>query len=114
MSISLASDEPVIEQKGLRANFRWTMTEAWDERRLAAFLMTKHRRSDSDWTRRPSPFFASLGQTTVECSVPVAHSDALPELARILTSELRGILIGAGQIHDQMINGQDWKSVSPP
>jgi len=46
--------------------------------------------------------------------VPVAHSDALPELAGILTAELKGILIGAGQIHDQMIDGQDWKSVSPP
>lgn len=114
MSISLASDAPEIEQKGLRANFRWAMTEPWDERRLAAFLMTKHRRSDSDWTRRPSPFFASLGQKSVECSVPVAHSDALPELAGILTSELKGILIGAAQIHDQMIDGQDWKSVSPP
>ncbi len=114
MSISLASDTPEVEQKGLRANFRWTMTETWDERRLAAFLMTKHRRSDSDWTRRPSPFFASLGQSTVECSVPVAHSEALPELAQILTSELRGILTGAGQIHDQMIDGQDWKTVSPP
>jgi hypothetical protein len=114
MSISLASDAPEVEQRGLRANFRWAMTEPWDERRLAAFLMTKHRRSDSDWTRRPSPFFASLGQSTVECSVPVAHSDALPELAGILTSELKGILIGAAQIHEQMINGPDWKSVSPP
>ena len=114
MSITLASDAPEVEQKGLRANFRWTMSEPWDERRLAAFLMTKHRRSDSDWTRRPSPFFASLGQTTVECSVPVAHSDALPELAGILTSELKGILVGAARIHGQMINGQDWKTVSPP
>ena len=82
MSISLAQDEPAVEQKGLRANFCWIMTEPWDERRLAAFLMTKHRRSDSDWTRRPSPFFASLGQSTIECSVPVARPDALPELAR--------------------------------
>lgn len=114
MSISLATEAPRVEQKGLRANFSWTMTEAWDERRLAAFLMTKHRRSDSDWTRRPSPFFASLGQSTIECSVPVARPEALPELAAILTSELQGILIGAGQIHDQMILGQDWKSVSPP
>ena len=114
MSITLASETPAVEQKGLRANFRWIMTESWDERRLAAFLMTKPRRSDSDWTRRPSPFFASLGESTVECSVPVAHSEALPELARILTSELKGILTGAGQIHDQMIDGQDWKAVSPP
>src|SRR5215471_6652760 len=114
MSISIADESPSAEHKGLRANFCWKMAEPWDERRLAAFLMTKHRRSDSDWTRRPSPFFASLGQKTVECSVPVAHSDALPELAGILTSELKGILIGAAQIHDQMIEGQDWKSVSPP
>jgi len=114
MSITLASDAPAVEQKGLRANFRWDMAEPWDERRLAAFLMTKHRRSDSDWTRRPSPFFASLGQSGVECSVPVASPEALDELAAILTTELKGILIGASRIHDQMISGQDWKSVSPP
>jgi len=114
MSISLAGDPPAIEQKGLRANFRWLMAEPWDDRRLAAFLMTKHRRSDSDWTRRPSPFFASLGQSTVECSVPVARPEALPELAAILTSELTGILVGASRIHDQMLAGQDWKSVNPP
>jgi hypothetical protein len=114
MSISLASDNPAIEQKGLRANFSWTMTAPWDERRLAAFLMTKHRRSESDWTRRPSPFFASLGQSTVECSVPVARPEALAELAAILTSELSGILIGASRIYEQMLTGQDWKTVSPP
>ncbi len=114
MSISLQSESPAVEQKALRANFCWTMSEPWDERRLAAFLMTKHRRSDSDWTRRPSPFFASLGQSTVECSVPVARPDALPELASILTSELKGILTGASRIHEQMMAGQDWKSVSPP
>ena len=72
--------------------------------------MTKHRRSDSDWTRRPSPFFASLGQATVECSVPVARTEALPDLAGILTSELLGILSGASRIHDQMMDGEDWKS----
>jgi hypothetical protein len=114
MSILLADDAPAIEQKGLRANFRWATLEEWDERRLAAFLMTKHRRSDSDWTRRPSPFFASLGQSSIECSVPVARPDALPELAAILTSELKGILTGASRIHDQMMAGEDWKSVSPP
>jgi hypothetical protein len=114
MSIAIASDTPAVEQKGLRANFCWTMVEPWDERRLAAFLMTKHRRSDSDWTRRPSPFFASLGQATVECSVPVARPEALPELAAILTLELKGILTGASEIHAQMMAGADWKSVSPP
>jgi hypothetical protein len=114
MSITLASDSPSIEQKGLRANFSWTMSEPWDERRLAAFLMTKHRRSDSDWTRRPSPFFASLGQSSVECSVPVARPEALPDLAAILTGELAGILTGASQIYDQMLAGPDWKTVSPP
>ena len=114
MSISLKSDAPEVEQKGLRANFCWMMSEAWDERRLAAFLMTKHRRADSDWTRRPSPFFASLGQSTIECSVPVARPEALPDLAAILTSELKGILTGASRIHEQMMAGQDWKSVSPP
>jgi len=114
MSISIADETPTAEQKGLRANFCWQMAEPWDERRLAAFLMTKHRRSDSDWTRRPSPFFASLGQSTVECSVPVARPEALPELATILTAELKGILTGASQIHAQMMSGEDWKSVSPP
>src|SRR5262245_65727731 len=110
MSISLASDAPSVEQKGLRANFSWPMSEPWDERRLAAFLMTKHRRSDSDWTRRPSPFFASLGQSTVECSVPVARPEALPELAAILTGELSGLLTGPSQISDQTIGGCDWKT----
>ena len=114
MSIHLGSETPSVEQRGLRANFRWEMAEPWDERRLAAFLMTKHRRSDSDWTRRPSPFFASLGQSGIECSVPVARPEALEELARILTTELMGILVGASRIHDQMISGADWKSVSPP
>ena len=114
MSIAIADETPRAEHKGLRANFCWTMAEPWDERRLAAFLMTKHRRSDSDWTRRPSPFFASLGQSTVECSVPVARPEALAELAAILTAELKGILAGASQIHAQMMAGEDWKSVSPP
>ena len=63
MSIALAGEKPEVQHKGARANFRWTLAEPWDERRLAAFLMTKHRRNESDWTRRPSPFFASLGQT---------------------------------------------------
>jgi hypothetical protein len=114
MSIHLKTEAPEVEQKGLRANFLWQMDEPWDERRLAAFLMTKHRRSDSDWTRRPSPFFASLGQATVECSVPVARPEALPDLAGILTSELLGILSGASRIHDQMMSGEDWKTVAPP
>jgi hypothetical protein len=114
MSIAIADETPSAEQKGLRANFCWRMVEPWDERRLAAFLMTKHRRSDSDWTRRPSPFFASLGQSTVECSVPAARPEALPELAAILTVELKGILVGASQIYAQMVAGEDWKSVSPP
>jgi len=114
MSIAIADEAPTAEQKGLRANFCWKMVEPWDERRLAAFLMTKHRRSDSDWTRRPSPFFASLGAATVECSVPVARPEALVELASILTAELKGILAGATQIHAQMMAGEDWKSVAPP
>ena len=114
MSILLADERPESQQKGFRANFRWKLAEPLDERRLAAFLMTKHRRSDSDWTRRPSPFFASLGQSSVECSVPVARPDALADLAAILTAELSGILTGASQIYEQMVAGQDWKTVSPP
>ena len=114
MSIALADDTPETEQKGSRANFRWRLSDPWDERRLAAFLMVKHRRSDSDWTRRPSPFFASLGQSTVECSVPIANPETLPELEKVLTSELRGILIGASQMYDQMLAGRDWRRVTPP
>ena len=37
--------------------------------------------------------------------MPVARPDALPELALILTSELKGILTGAGRIHEQMMAG---------
>jgi hypothetical protein len=114
MAITLADEPPATEQKGPRANFRWTLTDPWDERRLAAFLMTKHRRNESDWTRRASPFYASLGQSTIECSMPVASPESLPELEKLLTSELRGILIGASQVHDEMISGQDWRGVTPP
>jgi hypothetical protein len=114
MSIALADDTPETEQKGPRANFRWRLVDPWDERRLAAFLMVKHRRSDSDWTRRPSPFFASLGQSTVECSVPIANPETLPELRKLLTTELRGILTGASQMYEQMLAGQDWRRVTPP
>ncbi len=66
MAITLAGEPPATEQKGPRANFRWMLTDPWDERRLAAFLMTKHRRNESDWTRRASPFYASLGQSRRE------------------------------------------------
>ncbi len=113
MAIALADEKPDAQQKGLRANFRWRLKEPWDERRLAAFLMTKHRRDDSDWTRRSSPFFASLGQSVVECSVPISSQDSIPQLVELLTAELRGILAGASQVHDQM-EGHDWKSVTPP
>lgn len=114
MSIALASERPEVQHKGARANFRWVLVEPWDERRLAAFLMTKHRRNDADWTRRPSPFFASLGQSSIECSVPLANPDSLPELERLLTSELKGILTGASQMHEQMTGVADWRAVSPP
>jgi hypothetical protein len=114
MSIALASEKPEVLHKGTRANFRWTLVDSWDERRLAAFLMTKHRRSEADWTRRPSPFFASLGQAQVECSVPLADPATLPELERLLTTELKGILAGASQMHEQMTGATDWRAVSPP
>ena len=114
MSILLADERPEAQQKGFRANFRWKLDEPLDERRLAAFLMTKHRRSDTDWTRRPSPFFASLGQACIECSVPFAGSESLSELEKVLTEELKGILTGASSVHDQMITGDDWRQVSPP
>ena len=114
MSIVLASEKPEIQHKGARANFRWTLSEPWDERRLAAFLMTKHRRSEADWTRRPSPFFASLGQAEIECSVPLADPSTLPDLERVLTTELKGILAGASQMHEKMTGASDWRAVSPP
>jgi hypothetical protein len=114
MSIALASEKPEVQHKGARANFRWNLLEPWDERRLAAFLMTKHRRNDSDWTRRPSPFFASLGQSTIECSIPLADPETLPDLERVLTAELKGILSGASQMHDRMTDVPDWRAVAPP
>ena len=114
MSILLADERPEAQQKGFRANFRWRLAEPLDERRLAAFLMTKHRRSESDWTRRPSPFFASLGQASIECSVPIAGPEALPELEKVLTAELKGILAGASAIHEEMVSGTDWRQIAPP
>jgi hypothetical protein len=114
MAITLASLTPESLQKGSRANFRWILVEPWDERRLAAFLMTKHRRNDADWSRRASPFFASLGQNTIECSVPVINPESLPDVEKILTNELIGILTGASRIHDEMLHGQDWRRVTPP
>jgi hypothetical protein len=114
MSIALASDKPDVQHKGARANFRWTLADPWDERRLAAFLMTKHRRNEADWTRRASPFFASLGQTQIECSVPLADAASLPELERVLTAELKGILAGASQMHERMAGAPDWRAVPPP
>jgi hypothetical protein len=113
MAIKLADDKPETLQKGTRANFRWRLADPWDERRLAAFLMTKHRRNDADWTRRASPFYASLGQTTVECSVPVADPASIGDLERLLTRELLGILTGASQVHEEMVSG-DWRGVTPP
>lgn len=114
MAIALADEKPETLYKGFRANFRWKLLEPWDERRLAAFLMTKHRRNESDWTRRASPFYASLGQTVIECSMPVAGAEALPELERLLMVELRGILAGASRVHDEMLRGKDWRQVTPP
>ncbi len=114
MAINLNEEKPEVQQKGSRANFRWTLSEPWDERRLAAFLMTKHRRNDQDWTRRTSPFYASLGKTAIECSVPFAGPNSLAELESVLTTELKGILAGASRVHDEMIRGKDWRKVTPP
>lgn len=114
MAINLEAEAPEVQQKGTRANFRWTLQEPWDERRLAAFLMTKHRRNDDDWTRRTSPFYAALGKATIECSVPVSGPGSLDELESVLTSELKGILAGASRVHEEMIRGKDWRQVTPP
>jgi hypothetical protein len=114
MSIALADEKPDIQHKGSRANFSWRIVDPWDERRLAAFLMVKHRRNEVDWTRRPSPFFASLGRSQVECSVPVANPDSLADLERLLTEELRGILAGAERVYREILQSQDWGRQPPP
>ena len=108
MSIALAEEKPDIQHKGTRANFCWRLVEPWNERRLAAFLMVKHRRNESDWTRRPSPFFASLGRTQVECSVPCAGTDSIEELEKYLTGELKGILAGAERVFEEIAKGGEW------
>ncbi len=110
MSIGLADEKPDIQRKGPRANFSWRTTQPWDERRLAAFLMVKHRRSETDWTRRPSPFFASLGRSQVECSVPIASPESVSDLERLLTDELKGILAGAERVHQDLVKSQNWGS----
>lgn len=114
MSITLADEKPAIQHKASRANFSWRIVEPWDERRLAAFLMVKHRRNESDWTRRPSPFFASLGRSLVECSVPLPAADSLADLEKLLTTELRGILAGAERVYREMVKSQDWRQNPPP
>lgn len=114
MSIGLADEKPEIQRKGSRANFCWRTADPWDERRLAAFLMVKHRRNEADWTRRPSPFFASLGRSTVECSVPVASPDSIGDLEKLLTDELKGILAGAERVHVELVKSQNWRTEPPP
>jgi len=114
MSIGLADEKPDLQRKGSRANFSWRTTEPWDERRLAAFLMVKHRRSEADWTRRPSPFFASLGRSAVECSVPIASPESVTELDRVLTNELIGILAGAERVHQELVKSQNWRTDPTP
>ncbi len=114
MPIRLATEKPEVQHKGWRANFRWSLEHPWDERRLASFLMVKHRRKDTDWTRRGSPFYAFLGSTSVECSVPVTSPESLPELEGVLTTELKGIIAGASRLYDEMVGGKDWRTVTPP
>ena len=114
MSIGLADEKPELQRKGSRANFCWRTAEPWDERRLAAFLMVKHRRSEADWTRRPSPFFASLGRSQVECSVPVANAETISDLEKLLTGELKGILAGAERVHEELIKSQNWRAEPSP
>jgi hypothetical protein len=76
--------------------------------------MVKHRRSEADWTRRPSPFFASLGRSVVECSVPVATPESIPDLEKLLTDELKGILAGAERVHEELVKSQNWRGEPPP
>ena len=114
MPIRLASEKPEVQHKGWRANFRWSLEQPWDERRLASFLMVKHRRKDTDWTRRGSPFYAFLGTTTVECSVPVTSPESLPDLETVLTAELKGIIAGSSKLYDDIVGGEGWHGVTPP
>ena len=114
MSIALAAEKPEVAQRGSRANFSWQIRQPWDERRLAAFLMVKHRRNEADWTRRPSPFFASLGRAEIECSLPVADSGSVPEVEKLLTNELKGILAGADRVYQEMLKSQDWRREPAP
>jgi hypothetical protein len=114
MSIALADEKPDIRHKGTRANLSWRLVEPWDEKRLAAFLMVKHRRNETDWTRRPSPFFASLGLSQVECSIPVAAAESVGELEKFLTNELRGILAGADRVYHEMLKSEDWRREPAP
>ena len=114
MSITLADEKPDIQHRGARANFSWRIAEPWDERRLAAFLMVKHRRNETDWTRRPSPFFASLGRSHVECSIPLGATDPVGDLEKLLTTELRGILAGADRVYREMLESRDWRQEPPP
>lgn len=114
MSIALADDKPDIQHKGSRANFSWRVTEPWDERRLAAFLMVKHRRNETDWTRRPSPFFASLGRSAVECSIPITTPESIAEVEKLLTQELRGILAGAERVYGDIVNSPEWRGDRAP
>jgi len=46
--------------------------------------------------------------------VPVGDPAFLPELEKVLTSELKGILAGASRVHDEMLRGKDWRTVTPP
>jgi hypothetical protein len=46
--------------------------------------------------------------------VPLADPASLPELERVLTAELKGILAGASQMHDKMAGAPDWRAVAPP
>jgi hypothetical protein len=114
MSIALADGKPDIQHKGSRANFSWRIKEPWDERRLAAFLMVKHRRNEADWTRRPSPFFASLGRPIVECSIPLGSTDSVPDLETLLTQELVGILAGADRVYHEILKSPDWRQAPEP
>jgi hypothetical protein len=114
MSIALAGERPDVQQRGSRANFSWHIRVPWDERRLAAFLMVKHRRNETDWTRRPSPFFASLGRSEIECSIPVADPNSMPDVEKLLTTELKGILAGADRVYQEMLKSQDWRREPAP
>jgi hypothetical protein len=50
----------------------------------------------------------------VECSVPIATPESVPDLERVLTNELIGILAGAERVHQELVKSQNWRTEPTP